>query len=107
MALGFAAFLLFMKATRNASGELYGEANKKSYPIKDDNAATIADKWNQSSLETFVHDILADENLWECDLSIMPGFAETLLTMIISLQREGALAVLEEICHRRTVKQAS
>ena len=105
MTLGFAAFLLFLKGDKQADGKFYGTANKKSYPINDDNVATVADKWDQLETGVFVKEVLADKNLWEFDLSKLPGFVETLAAMIHSLQQEGALAVLKKISSRQITEK--
>ncbi|HKH62498.1 MAG TPA: tagaturonate reductase [Flavitalea sp.] len=106
MTLGFAAFLLFLKAEKQSDGKFHGTANKKSYSINDDNVAIIADKWGRFETGVFVKEVLADKNLWEVDLSKLPGFVETLTTMIHSLQQEGALAVLKRLSSRQATEQA-
>ena len=107
MTLGFAAFLLFLKAEKQLDGKFYGTANEKSYLINDDNVAIIADKWDRLETKAFVKEVLADKNLWEWDLSKLPGFAERLATMIHSLEQEGALSILKKSSARQITEQAS
>jgi tagaturonate reductase len=96
MALGFAAFLLFMKAEKDSDGKFSGKANNYSYLINDDNTLLLAEKWHRSGTAGFVKDVLSDKNLWETDLSKLPGFAESVTTMIDLLEKDGALATIKK-----------
>ena len=107
MTLGFAAFLLFMKAERLSDGRFQGFSNEQTYIINDDKVWMIADKWNRLELETFVHEVLADKALWDLDLSELPGFGKTVTTMIRSLQNEGALATLRKISYQEKAEHIS
>jgi tagaturonate reductase len=96
MAIGFAAFLLFLKGEKDPDGKFFGSANNKNYPINDDNASIFAEKWSELDTNTFVKNILSDKNLWEADLSEIPGFVEFISKMIDSLQDEGAIATIKK-----------
>jgi tagaturonate reductase len=94
MALGFAAFLLFMKPENRIEGKFTGHANNKAYTINDDNAGVFAETWKRLETGVFVKEILSNEKLWETDLSALPGFCETVIGMIQSLIDNGPLATL-------------
>jgi tagaturonate reductase len=76
MAVGFAAYLLFMRSVKNAEGKYVGNANGKDYVINDDKAAILYDKWQQHSGLSLVQNTLSDTALWGTDLSAFPGFAD-------------------------------
>jgi tagaturonate reductase len=92
MALGFAAYLLFMKTDRTANGKYYGLVNGSSYEIQDDCAAYFDEKWKKYDTDSLVDIVLADKDLWETDLSMLKGFAEAVKTNLASLSHNGVMA---------------
>ena len=96
MALGFAAFLLFLKCSKNDKGQYEGTANGTSYIIQDDNAAYFADKWQQYDADTIVNAVLADSAFWGADLSKLPGFTAAVTLNLNSLIKNG----VNETIHR-------
>ena len=97
MALGFAAFLLFMKGSKNESGEYTGEVNGKAYAIQDDYAGWFAEKWECDNEELVVDNVLADKNFWGADLSQLPGFDEAVKNKLKSLLTNGVFQTLEQM----------
>lgn len=95
MALGFAAYLLFMKGSEGKDGLYYGELNKEPYRIQDDMAAYFAGKWSTDNRAALVNDVLADKNLWGADLTLLNGFAESVKNHLQFLEQEGALPALD------------
>jgi len=96
MALGFAAYLLFMKCQKGSDGLYYGCTNGSKYAIQDDMAAYFADKWTISNMDTFVNDILADKEIWGTDISRLNSFAEAVKENLQLLEKQGVLATLAE-----------
>lgn len=94
MALGFAAYLLFMKGTRDAGGKYTGQANGVVYPIQDDQAHLLATHWASGDAALAVDNALADKNFWGTDLSRLNGFADAVKTSLSSLINKGAMATL-------------
>jgi tagaturonate reductase len=94
MALGFAAYLLFMKCKPGSDNRYYGEANGKKYTIQDEAASYFSNKWAMGNIDTFVDGILADENLWDADLSALNGFAAAVKQNLQLLETRGVLATL-------------
>jgi tagaturonate reductase len=76
MALGFAAFLLFMKTKKTGDNKYEGHANGKNYTVQDDNVAWFAEHWQSKKVDEVIDAILADKDFWGADLSALPGFAE-------------------------------
>lgn len=105
MALGFAAYLLFMKAVREENGQFIGEIKTGkgiiSYPIRDEKAAYFYGDWktvkpkDAASVNTFVKSVLSDPNLWQADLSALPGFADAVTDNLKALLTDGSEKTLQ------------
>ncbi|GAB3891577.1 tagaturonate reductase [Larkinella knui] len=106
MALGFAAYLRFMKAVRLEKSTYLGETALStggivSYPIRDDYAEYFYTMWQKvdvhdaASVRNFVHAICDDSALWETDLSVFTGFADAVSEHLNNLLTLGIEATLE------------
>ena len=93
LSLGFAAYLLFMKAVHEENGRFFGERNGKPYAIQDEAAGWFADWWQRDGTVT---EVLAHADFWETDLSQLPGFADCITDYLTALQENGPDAVLEQ-----------
>src|SRR5213078_1804392 len=100
MALGFAAYLLFMKAVREEKGQFFGEialpsSGKLNYPIRDDKAGYFYGDWKTvkertpATVQAFVKSVLSDTKLWQVDLTTLPGFSEAVAQHLNSLLTLG------------------
>lgn len=96
LAIGFAAWLLFMKATKKEGNVYFGEFNGEAYPIKDEMAGYFFNHWQTLAPEALVKTVLSDASLWEADLSRIPGFTETVTAKLLQLIEQGAMAVIIE-----------
>ncbi|MBD2752432.1 tagaturonate reductase [Spirosoma validum] len=101
IALGFAAYLLFMKAVKEKDGQFFGEiavANdgKITYPIRDDKAGYFYGDWkivkasSPATVEKFVKSVLSDPALWQTDLTALPGFVSAVTQHLNALLSNGA-----------------
>jgi tagaturonate reductase len=97
MALGFAAYLLFMKCNAGPDGQFTGNFNGTKYVLHDDESAYFAEKWKANNPGAVVDAVLADKNLWETDLSQLNGFADAVKENLRSLQQLGALAAIQQL----------
>lgn len=88
IALGFAAYLVFMRIDKVENGKYYGILNGKSYLINDDSAAYFYDKQNENNSD-LVKDILSDIDFWKIDFNSMPGFIESVSEKYTSIQSKG------------------
>lgn len=95
IALGFAAYLLFMRSSKTAEGKFVGDIHGKEFTITDDKAALLYKHWETDDTAKAVHAILSDENLWNIDLSSFPGFEEGVLNAINLLNSKNAEMLLE------------
>lgn len=87
IALGFAAWLLFMKGNR----------------ATDDHAALLSSKWQQLEPAALVKDVLADQMLWGTDLTALKGFTQAVTVMLSALMQEGAPSLIRRISEETTI----
>jgi tagaturonate reductase len=96
MALGFAAYILFMKSAKNAKGQYAGQSNGSEYVIQDDHVAHIASKWNGGE-DKVVDEVLSDKSFWGTDLSRLNGFADAVKANVKALGKNGVMATLRRV----------
>ena len=96
-ALGFAAYLYFMKAVKQNGKDFYGEFNGQPYLIEDDKAEMFFHLWNKKSIDGIVKEVLKNESLWSYDLTQLPGFQETVTQNLNSIITNGMRATLKEV----------
>lgn len=87
MALGFAAYLLFMR-----------DGN-----VTDDHAAYFKEKWQRLEPAVLVQTVLRDTALWGTDLTTLTGFAHAVTVMLGALQTEGALSLIRRVSEETTI----
>lgn len=75
IALGFAAYIRFMKPVSQKNGKYYGEANGEQYLINDTMAGHLADLW-ESNASNIVTAVLNDASLWGKSLIKIPDFVQ-------------------------------
>ncbi|WP_223650395.1 tagaturonate reductase [Hymenobacter psoromatis] len=100
VALGFAAYLLFMRGTRQDGGHWYGGAQGQEYLIQDEQAGFFADLWAHRAPIELVQQVLSDVSLWDTDLTALPGFAEAVTRYLLQLQQVGAAATLAAMLNK-------
>lgn len=83
MAMGFAAYLLFLKVTEEIDGQYYGLRNGELYLIQDDAAAYFYKLWNENAADQVAQKVLANTSLWGEDLTTLPGFTETVTNFLV------------------------
>ena len=94
-ALGFAAYLLFMKAVKCEKEAYYGELKGHFYPIQDDKAAYFYELWEKSSVEELVGTVLKNQNLWGADLSGLPNFNHKIVYFLNEMLKNGVFSTLD------------
>ena len=102
-ALGFAAYLLFMKAVKVENGVYYGHSNGSDYAIQDDKANYFYDLWQRHSVEEVVLNVLKNQSLWENDLAEINGFKEKVGYFLSQLLKYGALETLNNELYSKTL----
>ena len=89
MSLGFAAYLLFMKAIKKEDDKYYGESNGKFYFINDDQANYYFEVWNNNGAEHVVTEVLKNKNLWDEDLTLLKGFSKSVTDSLVDFMKNG------------------
>ena len=97
MSLGFAAYILFMKSTKNAEGKYVGISNGKEYTITDDYAAVLSSYWAGADAASVVYLVLKDVSLWDIDLSVFTGFKDAVTKQLQSLINNGFEATVTSL----------
>ena len=102
VALGLAAYLLFMRGTRQApDGTWHGEAHGQPYPIRDEQAGYYADLWQRLGPDELVPAALGNEALWGQPLAAVPGLPAAVARYLHQLLGEGAAATLAAALQQR------
>lgn len=96
IAFGFAAFLLFMKASRKDGNQYFGTYNGQEYVITDDEAAYFYDKAVNNEAE-YVDLILADSTMWTADLTALDGFNAAVKENYNNILKNGMANALASI----------
>jgi tagaturonate reductase len=94
MALGFAAYILFMKGVKEENGNYFGRFNGNHYPIKDDKAYYFYEKWQTVKPAYMASTVLRDIALWGYDLSQLAGFAQAVQEKMDEVTEQGMPALL-------------
>ncbi|WP_354577722.1 tagaturonate reductase [Hymenobacter sp. UYP22] len=103
MALGFAAYLRFMRAEREEQGVWYGEVNGQEYPIQDEKASYYAGLWQRLEPAELTRTVLHNQALWGHDLLALPGFADCVTRYLEQLLEQGARATVAQALNRKVV----
>lgn len=74
MALGFAAYLFFMKPVVIKENLYYGKRGNTEYLLQDKEAPKLYKLWQNKTIEDVVTQTLADTDLWGEDLTMLPYF---------------------------------
>ena len=84
MALGFAAYILFMRA-------------QPPHPVNDDKAGYFADLWHKYPAPEVATIVLKDKTLWGADLSQLQGFEGSVRLFLDDLIAKGPVATLAQL----------
>ncbi|CAH0997184.1 Altronate oxidoreductase [Emticicia aquatica] len=90
---GFAAYLLFMKATKEENGKYFGEKEGVYYPIQCDSAKYFYEVWQNPKTSEVVDTVLGNQQLWGTDLRKLKGFAENVTTHLSNMMAIGVREV--------------
>ncbi len=91
IAMGFAAYILFMKSVLNVDGKYIGKIGGKEYQIVDDKASILNKHWEKGEISKVTYSVLSDQTLWNTDLSILPDFKKAVLDAIEFINRDKSL----------------
>ena len=94
-ATSFAAYLLFMQATREEAAQYYGTLNGKEYIINDEKAGFFFDLWKKYDVPELVNIVLQETDLWDADLTRIPGFEQEVTEKLKMMIAYGLPATLQ------------
>ncbi|RAJ05322.1 tagaturonate reductase [Chitinophaga skermanii] len=103
MALGFAAYLVFMQPTKKSAEQFTGHYNGYDYTINDDAADYFYRAWQGFTPAALVHEVLSNTALWDEDLSVLPGFSEAVLQHVLVILQDGVVHAIEQLGHAHKV----
>lgn len=96
-ALGFAAYIYFMKVIREDNGKYYGELNGKQYQIQDDSADVFMKRWEKLKPADVVKEVLNDTGFWGEPLYEFPNFQQAVTDKLNLLINSGAEKAMQEV----------
>jgi tagaturonate reductase len=103
IALGFAAYILFMKPVKELDGKYYGELYGESYQIQDEMAGEFFKKWKELSDVALVKNVLKDTELWGYDLTTLPGFFQATLEKFTRIKEHGVKDAIESVSAKKVI----
>jgi tagaturonate reductase len=103
MALGFAAWLYFMKAVSKKDDKFYGQYNGEDYLLQDDQAEVYYQRWAGLTTASLVQAALGDTAYWGADLSALPGFKQSVTDKLNLIINNGMKETLESISLKKVV----
>lgn len=101
MAAGFAGYLLYMRSVRKDNSRYFGERKGVEYEIKDDAAAYFHSVWSSNGPDKVVEEVMRNEELWETDLSKLPGFLHTVQELLNDMMTTGVLPTIAQLENKK------
>ncbi len=103
MAMGFAAYLLFMRSASPKDHVFTGHAGGNPYVINDDKAAALHELWLTGNTNNFVEKATADTHLWGTSLDALPGFSAAVAADIEAIEKNGIAGALQQFQVQQTM----
>ncbi len=91
MAIGFAAYIRFMKPTKKVGDDYYGTHHGESYLINDTKAAHLAALWDKYPPAQIAEMVLSDTLLWGVELSAIPGFSKAVNGFLKEMENQTSI----------------
>ena len=104
--LGFAAYLCFMKPVAKERFVYFGERDGQLYPIQDEKAEYFNQQWQQHTPAELVTTVLQNKSLWDTDLSLLPGFAQSVTENLENMLGNGVKSTLKAFFLQHTTQVA-
>ena len=95
MALGFAAYLLFMKTEPNGQ-QFVGNAGGNTYTVNDDSASVLHSLWGIDNTNNFVDQVLSNTELWGTNLAALPGFGQAVADALHTILEKSIQAAVKQ-----------
>lgn len=79
MALGFAAFIRFMRVNETGDDLYIGSIGNVEYAVTDTQAGYFEKIWKNTDSAAVIENILKNKELWGADLNVLPGFTAAVI----------------------------
>lgn len=89
MALGFAAFIRFIKVVQKEAGSYAGTINNREYIVNDSQAPYFCKVWQTNDTNLVVEQVLSNQELWDTDLTVLPGFKSAVINNLDKIMTGG------------------
>jgi tagaturonate reductase len=96
MAIGFAAYIVFMKAEKMKDNVYYGRLNGIEYLINDPKAYYFYEQYKNYALQHVIENVLKNTALWDTDLTAIPNFTHRVTENVTQILTNGMMDVLEK-----------
>lgn len=96
MALGFAAYLLFMKTAGQENEKYYGIHHDEKYFINDVHADYYFHLWQTKKIPNIVVEVLSNRELWGHDLSVLQGFSTAVSKALVAMLENGVASTISK-----------
>ncbi len=103
IAIGFAAYIRFMRSVKEEAGKYYGRFNGQNYPVNDDQAFYFYEKWQTVNPALIAVSILRDVSLWGYDLASLPGFAEAVQEKLNEIEESGMNSLIDPLHSKKSI----
>lgn len=96
IAFGFAAYIRFMNAGK-MDGAYFGISAGKRYRMDDEWAEYYSGLWSNHNADEVVLLALSNSELWNSDLSQLPGFVDSVQDHLRNIEEKGAKETIKQI----------
>ncbi|HEY5407253.1 MAG TPA: tagaturonate reductase [Ginsengibacter sp.] len=96
-ALGFAAYIAFMKPVNQNGKEFFGMFNGEPYLIQDEVAEKFYSIWQTVPVEKIVPEVLKNVSFWGLDLTTLDGFEQAVSDKLNTIINDGMKTAMETI----------
>jgi tagaturonate reductase len=101
-ALGFAAYICFMKPVEEEKGKYFGVFKGEKYPVQDDRAHYFYELWQNEQQHELVRQVLSDIHFWGYDLTLLQGFQEEVTKKVALISKSGMKHVFNDLVNSET-----
>ncbi|MEO6540608.1 MAG: altronate oxidoreductase, partial [Ferruginibacter sp.] len=103
MAIGFAAYIYFMRSVKEEAGKYYGRVNGNYYQVNDAKAFYFYEKWQSIQPAVIAASVLRDTALWGYDLNSLPGFTDAVQERLNEIEETGMASIIDPLHSKKSI----
>ena len=103
MAIGFAAYIYFMRSVKEEDGKYYGRVNGNYYHVNDAKAFYFYEQWQSIQHSLIAVSVLRDTALWGYDLTSLPGFTDAVQEKLNEIEETGMASVIDPLHSKKSI----